>query len=233
MKVRIIFIVLMCGVLFSCNAPKMIFSHEGWQLDTLRSRVSNSQKNMFMRFLENNDLRPFPTFTGDTMDLHFFVTDKNAQTYPFDKYMREKLKSVPLEIDTVCFILANQYVVVKLGGQRKKLEPDMENVKNMITGDYSRYVKTSYSMPNTNMLPSKGEYWRNYIKLKRQKCVLCVDRMVLKNVPYAIIYIVQTEGRDMPFCSKYDVTDFGSIQVLSDVLDYYNGLSDIILDGNQ
>lgn len=87
--------------------------------------------------------------------------------------------------------------------------------------------------PIEMMNVSLGVYWRNYIKLKRQKCVLCVDRMVLKGVPYAIIYVMQSERRGLSLCYKFDVTQFSSLQSLSYSMDHFSKLSDIILDGNQ
>lgn len=63
--------------------------------------------------------------------------------------------------------------------------------------------------------------------------MLCVDRMVLKGVPYAIIYVMQSERRGLSLCYKFDVTQFSSLQSLSYSMDHFSKLSDIILDGNQ
>jgi hypothetical protein len=216
-------------MLTSCGTSKVVLTQGGWHFDTTHVRASNPQKDMFFKLSVDNK-KPFPNFTSDTLDSHYFVDAKNWDTYKYKKYMADVIRAVPFKIDSLCFILANNIMEVKLGWQKKKWTPDIEAWKNIDNDKYIKMGKTFYSRPTTSYFPERGVYWRNLLKSNRKKRILAVDRMCLKGTNYAIIYILQTEKKHLGYCFFFDITEFGCIQHIASVLNNYNEITEQIVD---
>lgn len=193
--------------LAGCSNGKMppFASSSQWSLDG--NVVSSVRRGTKINFGGAN---PFPmtNLSNGEYDLNFIVNDAQFQAYDSNckTFIASAINKLPLKVDSVELVLADQYVVF-IPAFDIKWMPDFVR-----QADGSELVVEA--QPRNEAKQSKDEIWRNVITDKKQHRILVVDRLVKNGLPLGIMYIIQGDNKRLPFSSTfhYDVTSPRNIQ---------------------
>ena len=188
----------------SANIPPFASSSQ-WQLNG--NVVSSAHRAMAINF-GGTDPFPITNLSNGEYALNFIVNDAQFQAYDSNckTFIASAINKIPLDIDSVELVLADQYVVF-LPASSIEWVPDFVR-----QADGSELVVEA--QPLNDAKQPEDEIWRNVIADNKQHRILVVDRLVKNGTPLGIIYIIQGDNKKLPFSSTfhYDVTAPRNIQ---------------------
>ena len=159
-------------------------------------------------------------------DLNFICSDVQWADYDvFCKhYITSVLRKIPLAVDSVGFVLADQFLMVEPNASQVWL-PDMVR-----QSDGTELITKVF--PPSSMVQPDDEIWRNVLFDNSLRRIIIVDRLVRGGRPLALVYLLQGETKRVPFSSvfHYDVTDRRYTQQVGEHMRY---LLDISIDASQ
>lgn len=214
------FLMAMC--LAGCSSYQMPpFSTSGdWSLQG--GTVSN--KDVSVRFGENGSLAN--AFDG-AYDLNFVTSQQKFNTYDAkcSKYLADVVRQIPLEIDSVDVILADQFLILTTNAA-EGWEPDYVRQADGM-------VYTVQANPMRSLIQPHDELWRNLIVNKRRHQIIVVDRLIKNQKHYALVYVLQSERKGSPTtrCVQYDITNPRNIQSVGTLIDGMMAISVNALEG--
>ncbi len=148
-------------------------------------------------------------------DLHFITSQDGFNAYDpkCAKYITDVLKQIPLKIDSVEVILADQYLILST------------NATSAWEPDYVRRadgaILTVQANPVQSLRQPHDELWRNLIINKSKHQIIVVDRLIRNNRHYAIVYVLQSESKSSPLVRniQFDITGERNIQSTGTMLE--------------
>lgn len=180
-------------------------SSSQWSLDG--NVVSSVRRGMTINFGGTN---PFPmtNLSNGEYALNFIVNDTQFQAYDSNckKFIASAIDKLPLKVDSLELVLADQYVVFVPVASTKWM-PDFvrqaDGSELVVEAQPRRYAKQP-----------EDEIWRNVITDNKHHRILVVDRIVKNGTPLGIMYIIQGDNKKLPFSNTfhYDVTSPRNIQ---------------------
>lgn len=233
MKRNIIFfaLILTCVFVAGCGSIAPIFSNASdWVFYSAGAKaVSYDGKGTF-QFVEG--YRTEDNLTGDSV-IHFVTADNYNKHYSAYSLITKVLKSIPQQIDTVYFAIADQFLVLRLKEENTAWIPNYE-IREVENGKRPVWNIEAIGMGQSNLVkPSGNVIWRNLIKYGKNKFVVCVDRMIIKGKFVGIVYIINSSRKGYPRGMNWDVTKFVNIQSLGQVLEHDKKISEKILETNK
>ncbi|MBR1883053.1 MAG: tetratricopeptide repeat protein [Muribaculaceae bacterium] len=219
---RHFFLSILIVFLASCSSHRLppFATSSRWTLDG--STTSSATRDMAINFGGENSSLLTNMSDGD-YELHFITGTEqfDAEYNDFCKnYITSAIKQIPLKIDSMEFVLADQYIVFT------------PSIANWWAPDLARLDDGTELVAEANPRPSDvqphNEIWRNFVFDNKRHRILVVDRLVKDGKHLAIAYIVQSEDKHVPFSSilHYDVTLRRNIQPAGE---YMRGLLDITI----
>lgn len=169
-----------------------------------------------------------PNYTGG-YDLNFINQSNFNNEYAAYDLIRGSISQLPFKEKTVEFVSADKFVVLRLDNEHHEWVPNYSlNVK----GD--RVVELADEW-NSNRKLQPGSFWRNLIISPSKKRVLCVDRLVLKGNPYAVMYVMQADKKGYPFPTLYhwNITQPEMLPNISVTLEGFADMTRKIIEANQ
>ena len=164
---------------------------------------------------------------------HFVTADNYNKHYSAYGLITKVLKSIPQQIDTVYFAIADQFLVLRLKEENTAWIPNYE-IREVENGKRPIWNIEAIGMGQSNLVkPSGNIIWRNLIKYGKNKFVVCVDRMIIKGKFVGIVYIINSSRKGYPRGMNWDVTKFVNIQSLGQVLEHDKKISEKILETNK
>lgn len=154
-------------------------------------------------------------------DLNFILNRENFDNYSPDytQYLKDIIKTIPLKIDSIELILADQYLVLSI------------SEANNLIPDYIRRadgaIVTVQACPVVDKVQPDDELWRNLL-FDNKKCqLLVVDRIIKKGHHYAIVYVLQGEKKGIPNMTPFhfDILDKRNMQSVGTHLEYLMNIS--------
>ena len=190
-------------LLAGCSTSKMppFATASRWTLDG--NEVSSAVRGMSINFGGTSPFALSNMSDGD-YDLHFITSDAQYQAYATHckRYINSVIKQIPLKIDSLELVLADQFVVFTPSAN-SQCRPDLIRRADgaEIVCDVLDNAKGTFSQPH-------DEIWRNVVFNNGQHLFLVVDRLVKNGKPIAIAYIIQGDDKHVPFSGTYhyDVT---------------------------
>ncbi len=148
-------------------------------------------------------------------DLHFITSKEGFNAYDpkCAKYLADVVKQIPLKIDSIEVILADQYLILST------------NANSAWEPDYVRRadgaILTVQANPVQSLVQPQDELWRNLIINKSKHQIIVVDRLIKNNRHYAIAYVLQSESKSSPLSRniQYDITSARNIQSTGTMLE--------------
>lgn len=217
---RLLIICLSVLFLASCSTYDLPpFASEGrWELQG--NAVVNRTDNMMIDFGGGN-VFPMSNASDASYDLHFVVNREQFNSYDpaVAEYLKDVLKAIPLRIDSVELILADQYMVLST------------SLFNYWKPDYIRRADGSQHVVEANPVTSEiqphDELWRNLLFDSKKRQIVVVDRLIKNGKHYAIVYIMQSEKKGIPFATPfhYNILDRHNIQPVGGHLEHLLGIS--------
>ena len=209
--VHLLIIIAALGIA-GCSASKMPpFASSRWALN---GNVASSARYGIAINFGGESIFPIANLSDGRYDLNFITTDAGFQTY--DAYCRGYIASaidkIPIAIDSLELVLADQYVVFT------------PNLLGRWLPDYVRRADGAEMVveanPLTSALQPHDEIWRNVIFDDKLHRILVVDRLVKNGRHLGIVYIVQSEDRKVPFAGSfhYDITSRRNVQPVGEHL---------------
>lgn len=156
-------------------------------------------------------------------DVHFITNQSDWNRYDpiCAKYMKGVLKSIPLKIDSIEVILADQYMILTTD-VNNRWKPDMVRRADGVK-------VAAQANPVESLVQPHDELWRNIVFNDKMQQVIVVDRLIKNGRHYAIVYVLQSEKKGLPWAItfQYDVLDRHNAQFTGSYLDR---LLDISID---
>lgn len=185
------------------------------------NEVMNRANGMKIDFGGGNTF-PLSNMSDGDYDLHFVCGESDFKSYPpvCSRYIIDVMRNIPLKTDSVELILADRFMVLSL------------NADNRWRPDYTRLPDGSWlaveANPVTSVIQPHDELWRNVVFSNGKKRIVVVDRMVYGGHHYAIVYVMQSEKKGLPFANviHYDVTNRQNIQMVGSYMDWLLGISE-------
>ena len=161
-------------------------------------------------------------------DLNFITSQMqfNACDTKIARYITEAVKQIPLKIDSIDVVLADQFLILRT------------NPINAWKPDYVRRqdgaVLTVQANPVSSLVQPHDELWRNLVINKNKHQIIVVDRFVKNGTHYAIVYILQSESKSSPFTRvvQFDITNPSNLQSTGTLIDGLMQISANALEGN-
>ncbi|MBO4870440.1 MAG: hypothetical protein J5565_00460 [Muribaculaceae bacterium] len=156
---------------------------------------------------------PLANASNGEYDLNF-ITSKalfNAYDPSCAKLMTDVVKRIPLKIDSIDVMLADQFLILSTS-VTSKWKPDY-----IRRGDGAFYV--TQANPIETLVQPHDEIWRNLIFNKKEHQIIVVDRLVQRGKHYAIVYVMQSERKNTAICYQYDITDPQNVQAVGTQLE--------------
>ena len=148
-------------------------------------------------------------------DLHFITSQEDFDAYDpkCAKYFTDVLKQIPLKIDSVEAILADQYLILSTSAT-SAWEPDYVRRADGA-------VLTVQANPVQSLRQPHDELWRNLIINKSKHQIIVVDRLIRNNRHYAIVYVLQSESKSSLLVRniQFDITCERNIQSTGTMLE--------------
>ena len=169
-------------------------------------------KDITMDFAEIGSLAN--AFNGE-YDLTFVTSQSkfNAYDAKCSRYLSEVVKQIPLEIDSINVILADQFLILTINAA-SKWEPDYIRQADGM-------VMTVEANPINTLIQPEDELWRNLIINKSKHQIIIVDRLIKDDRHYALVYVLQSDAKGSPVtrCIQYDITNPRNIQSVGTLTD--------------
>ena len=154
-------------------------------------------------------------------DLNFVVNKEGFDGYSlaYARYLKDIIKSLPLKIDSIEVILADQYLVLSTSAA-DNLMPDY-----IRRADGAKFLVQANPIAST--VQPDDELWRNLLFDNKKGQILVVDRIIRNGHHYAIVYVLQSEKKDIPHVSPYhyNLLDCRNMQFVGTHLDYLMDIS--------
>ena len=150
--------------------------------------------------------------------------DYNRYDPALARYMADVVKQIPLRIDSIELILADQYLILAT------------NPINRWLPDYIRRTDGSQMVVEANPVDSDiqphDELWRNFIFNNKKHQLTVVDRFVKHGKHFAIVYVVQSAKKGIPLkhTFNFNVCNRQNIQFVGT---YLEALLQISIDAMQ
>ncbi len=224
-------LILTCAFFTGCGSVAPVFSNASdWAFYSAGTKaVSYDGKGTF-QFVEG--YRTEENLTGDSA-MHFVTADNYNKHYPAYGLITKVLKSIPQQIDTVYFAIADQFLVLQLKEDNPVWVPNYE-IREDENGKRPIWNIDAIGMGQSNLIkPSDNIIWRNIIKYGKNKFIACVDRMIIKGKLIGIVYIISSSRKGYPRGMNWDVTKFVNVQSLGQVLEHNKRISEKILETNK
>ena len=166
------------------------------------------------------DPAPVTNASNGDYDLNFIVSQSDFDHYPCATYIKDVLKSLPLRIDSIDVILADQYLILTID-ERKSFLPDI-----IRRADKSRVVEQA--MPVESLTQPQDEIWRNVIYNDKKRQILVVDRLIKGGKHMALVYVLQSAKKGLPIANTfhYDILDRRNVQLVGTYMDYLMDISE-------
>lgn len=212
---RILYLLLLIGSLTGCSSYQLPpFAGDGkWFLrDYSAVNVVDSMK---IDFSGKNRTIIANASNGD-YDLNFIVSKQEFDSYnpAWTKYLKDIVKSIPLKVNAVEFIMADQFLALSI-----------DKISNLAP-DYVRRADGAWFVAQANLIENTvqpaDEIWRNLLFDKGKRQILVVDRIIRNGKNYAIVYVMQSEKKGIPFATPfhYDILDPHNMQSVGVHLEY-------------
>lgn len=163
-------------------------------------------------FAENGSLAN--AFNGE-YELNFVTSQLkfNAYDSKCSEYLCDVVKQIPLEIDSINVILADQFLILTIDAANE-WEPDYVRQADGM-------VMTVQANPVNTLIQPHDELWRNLIINKSKHQIIVVDRLIKNDKHYALVYVLQSDSKGSPFtrCIQYDITNPRNIQSVGTLID--------------
>ncbi|MBO4721673.1 MAG: hypothetical protein J5629_01940 [Muribaculaceae bacterium] len=172
--------------------------------------------------VENSDMKV--QFGGDGLlsnagngeyELNFITSEAEFNAYEpkLANYLADVIKQIPLKIDSIEMIFADQFLILTTSGS-DTWEPDYVRRAD-------KAVLTIQGYPIESLVQPEDELWRNLIINKSKRQIIVVDRLIKNDRHYAIVYVLQSESKSSPFSAnyQYDITNPRNIQSIGTNLD--------------
>jgi|WetSurMetagenome_2_1015567.scaffolds.fasta_scaffold146812_2 hypothetical protein len=218
--------VLLCG----CSTTKINFAKQNqWTFNRSKCEVTDSANRMTFTFKLKEQER-IANLSNCSDSLNFVTSEKDFnQGYKCTDYIRSVLRDVPINTDSICYILADHIVVFKCNSKNDIWKPDY-----ILTRD-GNFFCTSGDNTKGKIQDEGNELWRNLIVQRKDRRIICVDRFYLRNKCIGIIYIIQADHKKWPYCGTchWNVTDPHCLEMAGNILDYDKQISRNIWDKNK
>ena len=147
-------------------------------------------------------------------DLNFITNQAQFNAYDpkYANYFTDVIRQIPLHIDSIDVILADQFMIVT------------PNVFSTWEPDYVRRsdgaILTVQAIPVETLVQPHDELWRNLIFNNKKQQMIVVDRLIKQGKHYAIVYVLQTDNKSTPFSRniQYDITSPRNVQTVGELL---------------
>ena len=213
---RIIYFCLLAVVLAGCATQYQMppFGTSGqWRMEG--NAVVNEGTMLKLDFGSNDDAHPITNASNRNHELHFITSQAEFEQYDpaCVKMVKEVLKSIPLQIDTVDVIVADEFMVLTTN-ITSQWRPDLYC-------EQDGKVLVEQAWPVTSLVQPHDQVWRNIIFNKKAHRIVTVDRMIKRGRHYAIVQIFQSNSKNAPWVNwgMMDVTSTSNIQHVGLTLD--------------
>ena len=207
MEIRNILVGLAVAVaLAGCSVSKIPpFASSRWALD---GNVASSVRHGMTINFGGESVFPITNMSDGEYDLHFITDNEQFQAYdPYCRdYIASALSKIPLTIDSLQLVLADQFIVFTPNLYSRWM-PDFvrrpDGVELVVEAN-----------PRDEAVQPHDEIWRNFIFDNKRHRILVVDRLVKNGKHLGIVYILQGEDKHVPFSGNfhYDITARRNIQ---------------------
>jgi len=217
---RFIYMCLTVCLLVGCSTYRMPpFSQQNdWKLSG--NTVSSVSKATTVDFAKG-EVFPIINASNGEYDLNFITSQADFDRYDptCAKYIKDVLKSIPMNIESIDLILADRYLILTPSIQNHWL-PDYVR-----RGDGAQLV--TQANPVESDVQAHDELWRNYVINEKMNQIVVVDRIVKNGKHLAIAYIMQSEKHGLPFhlTTHYDILDKHNIQAVGTYMEYLLGIT--------
>ena len=164
---------------------------------------------------------PIANASDGNYELNFITNQGQFKGYngACAKYLGKVLSDLPMGVDSVEMVLADQYLILSTN-ESKKWKPDY------VRRSDGSFLVAQANPAVGNNLPN-NELWRNVIFNQKKHQIIAVDRFVKNMKHYAIVYVLQSECKGIPYSQifQYDITDTRNIQGVGSILESLLGIS--------
>lgn len=227
-------VILMAVSLMSCSSLKHLpfSSYPQWKIDRESGLISNTADSTVFRFYEpGHEL-------VNREDCNYgapFITSANYDKENiFSKYIAECLKSIPCHIDSIWFVLNDEFVVFEFTNDRVWSPHYVINESGTLNVTLEDYPPTKEKRQYQAQELTPNLIFRNIFVSKRVHRIIAVDRLIINHKPIGIAYIHQSYIKKYPFCAYpfWNVTDPRSVESEGIILEKYKNTSIDILKRN-
>ncbi len=169
-----------------------------------------------------------PNYTGG-YKLNFINQSNFNNQYAAYDLIRTSINQLPFKDKRVEFVCSDKFIVIRLDNEVHEWAPNYSlNIKGECI------VELADEWNSNRKLQSDG-FWRNLIISPSKKRVLCVDRVMLKDNFYAIVYVVQADkkGYSFPTLYHWDVTQPEMLPNIWITLEGFADITKKIIEANQ
>ena len=153
---------------------------------------------------------PITNASNGQYDLNFITDDAGFNEYDAlcQRYAATLLKRLPMTIDSIGFILADQFLVVH-PALDTRWRPDLIRRADGV-------VLAAQAFPPDGDVQPHDQLWRNFIFDKKMGRIAVVDRLVKNGKHLALIYVLQNENKHVPFAGtfNYDIFSRNNVQFI-------------------
>lgn len=200
-------------MLASCSSYKLppFASSPQWSLE---GNVASSEVCGMAINFGGETVFPISNASDGDYDLNFITSASQFAVY--DSFCREyitsALKRIPVGIDSIEFVLADRYIVLSPAIADSWM-PDF-----IRRGDGAEIVVEANPISST--VQPHDEIWRNFLFDDHLRRVIIVDRLVKNGRHHAIVYILQSENKRVPFTTAihFDITSRRNIQFAGEMM---------------
>lgn len=219
-KIFIFFLGITSLLFYGCNS-KVIFSNDN-DLTFDKSTVTVKDNISDLRYIFRDKNEELLNTSDCSYDIHIISRQTFDKNYVGFRFINDCMKMLPFKDKIVFCIVADQYIVFSCGDYDATWKPDYE-IKCI---DGTTITMEQDLFPFKQGLTS-GRIWRNILLSKKDKRMVCVDRMILKGKRIGIMYILQSKNKKYPFCSmaQWTVSDIRNLQMAASCLERFKKIS--------
>lgn len=188
------------------------FGSDSWRLQG--NSVINDNVGMKVDFGGKSTF-PIANASNGSYDLNFIVDKDGFDRYnpACVSYIKDVLNKIPLTINTVDVILADQYMILTFSGGERWI-PDYVR-------DADGTVFVTEANPISSGVQPSDELWRNLLFDAKKRQIVVVDRLIKGGKRYAIVYVLQSEKKGVPFSitTQYNLFNIHNIEMVGTYLD--------------
>ena len=209
---RLLYICLAVCCLASCaKQPLPGFRLQNDLLDSRWTLRGNTVANDRMQVnFGGESATPLTNASNGGYELNFITSKEEFDAYNPDcaGYMASVIRQIPLKVDFIDVILADQYMILTVD-PNSRWEPDYIRRTDGA-------IITVQANPMSDGINADGELWRNLIFNNSMHQLIVVDRLVKNGRHYAIVYVLQSESKGSPISRAYqfDITDRRNTQTV-------------------